>query len=430
MAEPMRPTIVGRLLEREHLMPICDWLAVTLAASLPWSTSMTSISAGLLVLALIPTLDVMALRRELSTFAGGLPVLLWALGVAGMLWSDVSLAERLEGLNSFHKLLVIPLLLIHFRRSERGSWVMKGFLLSCGVLLVASWGFLLFPDFPGTKRITPGVPVKDHISQSAMFSVGIAIAADLALSAWRRLRRDVALAYVALAFAFLANIFYIATSRTALVVLPILLLLFGLKRFNWKGAVALLAALLVLAAAAWPVSGFLRGRVSTIMQEIRDYRAMNADTSAGERLEFWKKSLGFVAAAPLIGHGTGTIPELFRRAATGESGVSALASANPHNQTLAVAIQLGLVGVIVLYSMWIAHLLLFRGAGPAAWIGLAVVVQNMVGSLFNSHLFDFTHGWGYVLGVGIAGGIVLRSGRPSGRDTDRPIEQPRGQAPL
>ena len=37
-----------------------------------------------------------------------------------------------------------------------------------------------------------------------------------------------------------------------------------------------------------------------------------------------------------------------------------------------------------------------------------VVVQNIFTSLFNSHLFDFNEGWIYVLGVGIAGGMVLR----------------------
>jgi O-antigen ligase len=41
-------------------------------------------------------------------------------------------------------------------------------------------------------------------------------------------------------------------------------------------------------------------------------------------------------------------------------------------------------------------------------VGLVVVIQNIVGSLFNSHLFDFTHGWVYVVGVGIAGGVVLK----------------------
>ena len=59
--------------------------------------------------------------------------------------------------------------------------------------------------------------------------------------------------------------------------------------------------------------------------------------------------------------------------------------------------------------MWIAHLLLFRGTGLAEWIGLVVVVQNIVGSLFNSHLFDFAQGWVYVLGVGVAGGMALKN---------------------
>ena len=38
-----------------------------------------------------------------------------------------------------------------------------------------------------------------------------------------------------------------------------------------------------------------------------------------------------------------------------------------------------------------------------------VVVQNIVSSMFNSHLLDFSQGWLYVLGVGVAGGMVLRN---------------------
>jgi hypothetical protein len=62
----------------------------------------------------------------------------------------------------------------------------------------------------------------------------------------------------------------------------------------------------------------------------------------------------------------------------------------------------------VLLAMWAAHLLLFRGGGFVVWIGLVIVVQNVVASLFNTHLFDFTQGWLYVFGVGITGGMVLR----------------------
>ena len=53
--------------------------------------------------------------------------------------------------------------------------------------------------------------------------------------------------------------------------------------------------------------------------------------------------------------------------------------------------------------------MLFRGEGLVAWIGQMVVLQNIFSSLFNSHLFDFHEGWMYVLGVGIAAGMVLRA---------------------
>jgi len=79
-----------------------------------------------------------------------------------------------------------------------------------------------------------------------------------------------------------------------------------------------------------------------------------------------------------------------------------------------VAIQLGLVGVAVLIAMWIAHLALFREQTLIAWFGFIIVVQNIVSSQFNSHLFDFTQGWLYVFGVGVTGGMVLRSSQAKG----------------
>jgi hypothetical protein len=49
-----------------------------------------------------------------------------------------------------------------------------------------------------------------------------------------------------------------------------------------------------------------------------------------------------------------------------------------------------------------------RSSGFAGWIGAVAVIQNVTSSLFNSHLFDFAEGWLYVVGVGVAGGAILR----------------------
>ena len=80
----------------------------------------------------------------------------------------------------------------------------------------------------------------------------------------------------------------------------------------------------------------------------------------------------------------------------------------PHNQTFQIAIQLGLLGAALLFGVWISHLLLFRGTGLISWLGVGVVVQNILSCIFNTYLLEFTLGWIYIFGVGVLGGMLLR----------------------
>src|SRR4029077_17677807 len=130
-------------------------------------------------------------------------------------------------------------------------------------------------------------------------------------------------------------------------------------QFGWKGALGAALIGAVLTGAVWGSSPYLRQRVSAAVEELQIYDAGDVNSPTGLRIEYWKKSLAFIAEAPLIGHGTGTIPKLFQRDATVRP-LPELITTNPHNQTLAVAIELGLAGVIALLAMWLAHLALFR----------------------------------------------------------------------
>src|SRR6185312_5107503 len=131
----------------DRLSRLADFLAIAIAVSLPWSTSATSILVVLWLVALVPSLEWHDLRRVLATPAGGLPVLLAGLGAAGMLWGDVSLTERWNGIDSFLKLLALPLLLTQFRRSGHGVDVFGGYLASCVVLLFVSTLIQAFHPF-------------------------------------------------------------------------------------------------------------------------------------------------------------------------------------------------------------------------------------------------------------------------------------------
>ena len=396
-------------LSRKRFETLADGFAVALAAALPWSTSATGVFATLWLLTFLAIHEQAAIRRIILRPAGGLPLLLIAVGAAGMLWADVSWAERLDGLGSYLKLAFIPLLMCHFSRSERVHYALGGFIASSAVMLIVSWTMFAWPSMTLPFRPkSPGIPVKDYIAQGAMFTICAFIIIRFAWDFWRAGSRYFAIACVLLAVTFLANIYYVATSRTSLVVIIVLLILFGYRQAGWKGMLGFGAAFLILTAIAWPSAEYFRKRVTLFSEEVQSFRPDGDPTPAGERMEFWKKSIGFMKEAPVFGHGTGSIREQFARAAVGKSGMAAEVSANPHNQILAVGIQTGSVGIALLMAMLVAHLMLFQSASVAAWIGLLITVQNIIGSLFNSHLFDFTHGWVYVVGVGIAGGAVLK----------------------
>ena len=224
-----------------------------------------------------------------------------------------------------------------------------------------------------------------------------------------------------LAALFIADIGFVITSRTVVIVAPFLVVLLGWRYYGWKGAVAAVLAGVAIAGALWLTSPHLRDRAAASLGDIHAYAAEGDINSTSQHLNFLKMSLRIVATAPLIGHGTGSIPEQFRRAAANQTGVDSVVTVNPHNQIFGVAIQLGLLGTAVLLAMWAAHLMLFRGAGLTAWVGLIVVVQNVISCLFNSHLFDFSQGWLYVFGVGVTGGMMLR-------ERDRAPAPPRGAA--
>ena len=247
-------------------MRISDGLMVAIAVSLPWSTSATGILLVLWLLALFPTLEWSDVRRELMTLAGGLPVLLFLLGVLGMAWSDVPLLERWKGLDGFFKLLVIPLLMVQFRRSDKGTWVFIGFLFACVALLIASWIVVIWPDIPKGSPES-GVAVKSYIVQSAEFMMCAAGLLYLAVEAARSRRWSSMTALLVLALAFLLDIFFIATSRTTLVVIPVLILIYGVRQFGWRGFFGAAAAGLAIAAALWTASPYLRDRATAFSRK-------------------------------------------------------------------------------------------------------------------------------------------------------------------
>jgi O-antigen ligase len=383
---------------------LTDYLAVAVVVSLPWSTSATSVLVTLWALAVTLTLNIEGLRAVGVMPVAVFPIALAVLAIGGMLWADAVWPQRLHDAGFFLKLLLIPVLLVHFSRTDRGELVIAAFFASACVLLMLSWLLALIPGIPWHAKYY-GVPVKDYIIQSEIFTLCFFALLDRAVTMWRK-SRTTSVYLIGLAVIFFSNILFIALARTSLVVIAALFVLLGLRHFEGRALRTFLVALFALAVSAWSASPYLRFRVMHLVVELDNSRSNEIESPAGARVQFWKTSLGIVRDAPFIGHGTGSTKAMFAQDAEPDS--MAVVATNPHNQVLAIAIPLGLAGVVLLLAMWVSHFRMFLVPGHASWIGVSVVTQNIVGSLFNSHIFDFAQGWLYVFGVGIAGGIILR----------------------
>ena len=390
--------------DREQSRKFADIFAAAAVATIPWSTSGIYILVVAWLIALLPTIRPDDIRSVMRHPAAWLPVALVALAAIGMLWANVPWSERFSGFGAFFKLLAIPLLLIQFRESEHVHWVLLSFLGSCILLLFVSYTGIAI----GYPFRSYGVPVRDYIAQSGEFILCVAGLFYVAMTYWAQRRTALMFAMLALVALFLANVFYVSASRTSLVTVPLLFALFAVTQCRWTQMVALLAAIVVVSGIVWTSSTYVQERILGIFTEIETHSLGDKATSSGERVEFWRQSLTIVQLAPVIGHGTGSVKSKFVEVAAAEKS-DRRPTVNPHNPTFMVAIQLGFLGVLALYAMWIAHFTLFvRGAGLVAWVGLAVVAQNVIGSLFNTHLFDVVQGWTYFFGVGVAGGWMLK----------------------
>ncbi len=171
------------------------------------------------------------------------------------------------------KLLAIPLLMYQFERSGKGLTVFLAFLASCTVLLVLSWLSWFEPRIILASDKIPGVPVKNWITQGVEFVLCIFGAAALAIIMWQKQRPYAATGFALLGAAFFLNMALVASSRTSLVSLPVLLLVSTLRYLKWRQALVLYLAIAVVAVLTWFLAPNLRERIESIQQQYMLRRA-------------------------------------------------------------------------------------------------------------------------------------------------------------
>ena len=380
------------------------WMTVAAAFTLPWTTTGQAIAIGLFTLLAVLTIRPARLAATMRHPAALLPTLLFLLILVSMLWSTQPFGP--SGMDHYAKLLLIPLLMATSISPRQALHIAYGFLAASSILLVLSWAGILWPAGPFDWFKNVGVPVKDNAVQSLCF---VLCGFGLALGAWR-LRsenRTRAMLMALLALLFLANIHFIFVSKTGLLGEIALAGLFLLHITTWQRALLLFIPTVLVIALALSFSAPAQHRLNEFASDMRAQDVSGESVSTAARIDFWNKAIVFIKQAPLLGHGSGSTLGLYQAEETTHPSPYGGPTSDPHNQILAITIQVGLSGAVLLVLMWLSHARLFLGRNFACAMGQAVVLLNVVGSLFNSHLSTITQGVLYCLAVGVLGAITM-----------------------
>jgi O-antigen ligase len=345
-----------------------------------------------------------------------------ALAFVGLLAIGLAYGERPreDAFYYFGKYADLAVLGVFVTLFGDGAWRRRALLAAATGLALLVWlSYLvklgIVPPNPWVKG-TAAFPivVLDSLTHGILAAFGAFLFAVLGARAPRGPVRAI---WLALAAAGAANVLFLVPGRTGYVVLAVLALYLGFAWRRFAGLALFALAGAVLVGVGLTASPTLQNRLAETAREVQGWRpGVAAQTPVGYRLEFYYNTLGVIRDHPLVGVGTGGLPNAYEKRV---AGTGMTPTRNPHNEYLNVTAQLGVVGLVALFALlWIPWRLAPRLPAPdERLLARGLVLAIAVGCLFNSLLLDHTEGLLFAWGLGVLfGGLESQpDARPAPR---------------
>ena len=320
-----------------------------LAFFLPLSTSVISVLACLLVLGWVIDGRFTEKLTEVRKNEVCLAVLAYiGLMVAGLLWSD-DVQSGFAFLAKMWKFMLMPLFMTLVVYNKR-RWYIGAFL--AGMTVAMSITYLAWFDLIRYADVTPQHITKKtfHVVYNPLLAIAIYMLAHELF--WGKTKGFLQWLGFVLLGVMGFNMF-ITEGRAGQLVFFVLVVLFLLQRFRKNLIVAvcgtaLLLPLLFYAGYSW--SPQFKSRVDLARDEIAQFKE-NPNTSVGLRLLYWRNSYEIMKASPLLGVGTGDFDVEYSKV-NQQLSPEISPTDNPHNQYFLVGTRFGVVGLVVMLSLF------------------------------------------------------------------------------
>ena len=370
------------------------WPAILLGFSVPISIAADNILLGFTALGAAFAL----LDRDRRAGVLANPVVRGALALFVLLAAGTLYGERYPGdagryLGKYLDLALLPLVLVAFvepRARRLGLYALAASLL---LTLALSFGLKvgLVPGGPPFNGTSDNAAVfKNDLTHNFLMAFGAFLFLQLGFAGETRRAR---IAWWACAALAALDVLLLVRGRTGYLVLFALMLYAGYAWKGWRGLAGLCvaAALAVTALLATPT--MFSARIERTLNEAKEWQEnrVKHQESISMRLEWYRNSIGIIAAHPIVGAGTGSFPKAYAER-TSASGLRP--TVNPHNEYLHIGAQIGVIGLAALLWLFAAQ---WRAASRLAspletHLARGLVIAFVIGCLFNSLLLDHTEG--------------------------------------
>ncbi|MEI8169693.1 MAG: O-antigen ligase family protein [Rhodoferax sp.] len=265
-------------------------------------------------------------------------------------WTEAPSGEAVTAMLRHSRLMWLIAVFYLLQTSKQGLAVLKFVVVGQFFVVICSWLMWLGVYIPWAKKDFPpemGILFTSTLEQPVMSSLMLLLLwffRDQWPVTWHRVWLWAAMSLT------LLNVLFIMTGRTGFLVILLLIATAAFwelpKRYRW-GVVALP---FLLGATLLALSPRFQSKMMEIKRDVALYQNGNFDTSQGQRLDYWHRSIIAVIEKPIIGHGVGSWKTNYLRL----GGLQNDPPSNPHQQYLLWLVEAGAIGLALFISIFIA----------------------------------------------------------------------------
>lgn len=266
------------------------------------------------------------------------------------IWSEVSLKDINAAVIRYARLLLMPLVFILIPTKKISIKVLAWLAVSQVIVVCLSFLMYFGVHVPFTQTKQPfeyAVPFTSSLEQpvmSTLVAVLLWYFKDTWTSSWIRYACYVSIALCA------ANVFFVMLGRTGFLLMMLAIGMVGFFDLPKKFKIGALFIPLVLGYMLFNISTRLHEKTMQINDGLTKYESGDYDTSEGQRLDYWRRSIQSIQESPVIGKGVGSWRNEYQRL----GGLQPNPPSNPHNQFLLWWVELGGIGLLFLINIFVS----------------------------------------------------------------------------